>query len=246
MSGRRTAKSIAVALGTALVAASVCIAVVLVGARDRAAEVSRCPDDARPQDSAHAGTDGIDWESWLSINPDVVGWLSIPGTSVDCPVAKAPETDPGYYLDHDVYGEWNWVGCAYLDAGCSGMLTGFATVVSAHHFLDDESLGFGELARYVDREWADEHPTAVIETPSGDAFELDFAGAAVIRGEDPAKRTEFDGKADWSQYISGEMEKCATTGPGANRIDNGALVLVTCSYFNNPGNERTVVYFTRS
>ena len=40
-----------------------------------------------------------------SLNPDLVGWISIPGTVVDYPVVQTKDSD--FYLDHDFYGNAN-------------------------------------------------------------------------------------------------------------------------------------------
>ncbi|MEI3232096.1 MAG: hypothetical protein V8S24_13235, partial [Gordonibacter pamelaeae] len=32
----------------------------------------------------------IDWAYWTSVNPDVIGWIEVPGTSIDGPIAQAP------------------------------------------------------------------------------------------------------------------------------------------------------------
>ena len=52
------------------------------------------------------GAPTVDWEFWLSVNPDIVAWVSVPGTDIDYPVVQASADDPTFYLDHDVYRGW--------------------------------------------------------------------------------------------------------------------------------------------
>ena len=77
--------------------------------------------DAAPKSTVEDG-DGfpaVDWDYWQDINPDVIGWVTIPGTTVDSPILQAHGDAPGYYLKHDVYGNYNPAGAIYLDAANS-------------------------------------------------------------------------------------------------------------------------------
>lgn len=56
----------------------------------------------------------VDWEYWKSVNPDVIAWVTVPGTNIDSPIVQAHSSDPEYYLHHDVYGKYNVYGCPYL------------------------------------------------------------------------------------------------------------------------------------
>ena len=49
-----------------------------------------------------------------SENPDCVGWLTIPDTSVDYPVVWTP-SDPEHYLRRDFYGNYASGGTPFLD-----------------------------------------------------------------------------------------------------------------------------------
>lgn len=79
---------------------------VLASLHGRAASVSPVPGEQTIEDTPTADGSGfpdVDWEAWRAINPDVIGWISIPGTPVDYPIVQAPADDPTYYLKHDVY-----------------------------------------------------------------------------------------------------------------------------------------------
>ena len=106
---------------TALVGAAA-LGLWLFSIHDRAADVDPSPisADASGSDAASDGAPTVDWEFWLSVNPDIVAWVSVPGTDIDYPVVQASADDPTFYLDHDVYRCWNPYGCPYLDAGCAG------------------------------------------------------------------------------------------------------------------------------
>lgn len=57
----------------------------------------------------------------LAINPEVIGYLSIPDTEVDYPVMQHPNDVEGdeYYLHHDLQGNRSQNGSIFLDSRCS-------------------------------------------------------------------------------------------------------------------------------
>lgn len=57
----------------------------------------------------------------LSINPEVIGYISIPDTEVDYPVMQHPNDVEGdeYYLHHDLQGNRSQNGSIFLDSRCS-------------------------------------------------------------------------------------------------------------------------------
>ena len=38
----------------------------------------------------------VDWEYWKSVNPDVIAWVTVPGTNIDSPIVQAHSDDPEY------------------------------------------------------------------------------------------------------------------------------------------------------
>ena len=53
----------------------------------------------------------VDWDWWKKENPDVIGWVTVPGAGIDLPICQARDEDPTFYLAHDAYGSWNIYGC---------------------------------------------------------------------------------------------------------------------------------------
>lgn len=194
--------------------------------------------DFAPDDSPK-GSDGIDWDYWLGVNPDIVGWITVPRTAIDGPVTQAPPDDPTYYLSHDAQRNASVAGCAYVDAACEGF-DGLATVVSGHHVTDGSVLS--DLARYVDPAFAQAHRTIEIQVPGG-SFEAHADGAELIDGFQKAKRTTFATPEIMREWYKARVASCdVVLGEEASGNIAGALVLVTCATSDPLDDRRVIVY----
>lgn len=186
----------------------------------------------------------IDWVYWQGINPDVVGWVRVEGTGVSLPVVQAPADAPTYYLTHDVYGDWNIYGTAYLDAACAedGLLGSRNAVVSAHHMSDGSM--FSELAQYVDAGWAASHATVDLYAPDGLGGTLherrSVLGTSSVAGWQGAKRTEFLGAGELDAWLDEQTASGVSLSP-ADGVQR-AVTLVTCTTFDFSQNARSVVF----
>lgn len=104
-------------------------------------------------------------------NPDCVGWVSIPSTSIDFPVMQNGE----FYLNHDFEGNYTDYGLPFLDERCS--LDNSDNLIIYGHHMNDGSM-FSELLNYVDESYCKDHPKIILETENG--VEI-YKVAAVLR-----------------------------------------------------------------
>lgn len=232
------------AAGGIVLAVAACLAV-LWWFGNRASETDPNPDGAAEQieyslpDGSTGTTEGIDWDYWLSVNPNIVGWLRVPGTEIDSPIIHAPESDPDYYLTHDVYGGYNPMGAIYLDCGSKGLFEGGNSVVFGHHW---GNLMFAAMANYSNASWAREHSAILVITPDDETHVLDVQAADVIRGTEPVKRTEFADRADLMAYWQERFDACSMKLAESAQETKQLFMFVTCSYNFWPDNERTITF----
>lgn len=87
-------------------------------------------------------------------NNETVGWLYIPGTSINTPVVQHKDND--FYLTNNFYGSYTKYGCVYADYKCQRNTLSKNTVIYGH----DMSCGtaFYDLNRYDDIEWYRKNP----------------------------------------------------------------------------------------
>lgn len=179
----------------------------------------------------------VDWDYWRAANPAIVGWISIPGTSVSQPIVQAPADEPDRYLSIDVYGDRNAWGAVYLDASCiDGLIGSSNAIVYGHHTRDNTM--FSELAHYTDALWAHAHDDVIIQTPEGvHRYRVRFA--SVLDGNEQRERTSFSNADAFERWYEGELKNATVIVDGAARPQQ-TISLVTCSYHRFE-NERTVV-----
>lgn len=215
----------------------------------RAAQTPPSPDapaqeDPAQEESATGDSDGfpeVDWAYWQGINPDVIGWLTIPGTDVNTPILQAHPDSPDYYLHHDVYGNYNPVGAVYLDADCEEFgLSSRNAVILGHHVMGNTAVApMGNIARYTDEAFAREHSLVLIQTPNTKmSYEARFA--QIVNGRERNKRIDFEGESDFRAWY-GESRANAAMMLDAETEPEQVISLVTCSYNIWVDNERTVL-----
>lgn len=179
----------------------------------------------------------VDWDYWKSVNPDVIGWVTVPGTNIDSPIVQAHSDDPEYYLHHDVYRKYNVYGCPYLDAGCEQAgLKSQNAVVFGHH-MNDQTV-FSAFSKYTDAAFAKANSKILLQEPDSKRIVSVKLAGMINAGSDKSKRTSFTDAADFNRWYMERVEAADVV------LDKGVptrnLTFVTCSY-NRWKNERTLV-----
>lgn len=97
---------------------------------------------------------GLSFGALREINPDVFAWLTIYGTNVDYPVARAEDNDT--YVNTNIMGEYSISGSLFLDYECEQNFSGFTSIIYGHYM--EKSAMFGGLGGYLDAGYLDTHP----------------------------------------------------------------------------------------
>lgn len=166
-------------------------------------------------------------------NPDLVGWVRIPGTAIDYPVVQSPYS-PGYYLTHDFYGAENSWGCIYLAEGCDPASPGDNLILYGHHMADGSM--FAGLMDYRSPDFREANPRIFFDTLGERRTYRIFAVFAVDPEEFPYHR--FVSPADEEEF-AGFVAECRSR----SFYDTGILpvwgdellCLSTCEYSRENG-----------
>lgn len=166
-------------------------------------------------------------------NPDLAGWLTIPGTPVDYPVMYTPD-DRDYYLRRAFDGSDAASGTLFI----ATPWTEGHTLVYGHHMKNGTM--FGSLAEYADPAYWESHKTISFSTlyaqRTYEVMACFFAQAVV--DEDNFLYWDYADLSDpdrFTDYVS-QVEKAALydTGLTASPGDE-LLTLSTCSYHVTDG-----------
>ena len=189
---------------------------------------------AAPQSGAESLGEPIlhDFAVLKEKNPDCIGWVFIPGTSIDFPVMQNSD----FYLKHDFDGNYTDYGLPFLDERCS--LDSSDNFIIYGHHMNDGSM-FSGLLNYADEGYSAAHPQIILETEHGaETYQV----AAVVRAAGSY------GPGEWSLFdqinISAGAFNTLVENLSERRLyDTGRelvfgdrlLTLVTCEYSQNNG-----------
>ena len=97
------------------------------------------------------------FEELRAMNPDVMGWLTIYGTSIDYPIVKA-QNNNFEYLSKDAEKNWTTCGSLYVDVHNQWNFQDFNTIIHGHHMADHKM--FGDLDLFTEAAYFNEHQYA--------------------------------------------------------------------------------------
>lgn len=100
----------------------------------------------------------IDLTSLQAVNPDVIGWIDIPGTDLSYPLLKGEDNQ--FYLERSWNLEDNACGSIFLECMNSPDFSDYHTIIYGHRMNNDSM--FGMLRFYQDDSYRKEHPSIYI------------------------------------------------------------------------------------
>ncbi len=96
-----------------------------------------------------------------TMNPDLVGWLTVPGTVIDYPVMQTP-SHPNYYLNRNFDEQYSARGCIYAQENCDVTAPSDNIVLYGHRMRDGSM--FARLDNYMEKSFYEENPYIFFDT----------------------------------------------------------------------------------
>lgn len=180
-----------------------------------------------------------DLNTCLNINPDFVGWLSIPGTDIDYPVVLT--SDAEFYLTHDFTGQESIIGCLFsLDR------TDYATsqniAVYGHHMRRSRSnTMFQPLHEYKNADFCASHSEIQFDTLYDSRRYTVFAVINKRESDWDAAVADFDSAESCQAFLDrAKAWSLYDTGVSVSPNDR-ILTLITCDRDYNSVDGQLVV-----
>ena len=168
-----------------------------------------------------------------SENPDCVGWLTIPDTTVDYPIVWTPN-DPEHYLRRDFYDSYASGGTPFLDGRNKPQTEGQNLIVYGHNMLDGSM--FKPLLQYLTPNFRQTHQDIYLELNGAQYHYQVIASLETSSRSLVYTYTDLSGAAEMEDFRSTLLEE---TGLEAVPRTEGYLTLSTCN--NQGGNSRVLV-----
>ena len=131
----------------------------------------------RPQKPRFPNERDINFEELSEANPDIMGWIEIPGTNVDYPVVTTDNNT--FYLDHDFFGNRDRRGAIFADRRNNPDWADPFIVIYGHYTRDGSR--FTSLRRYRTESFFHENQRIIIYTPDG---QLEYRIFAIFLRDD--------------------------------------------------------------
>ena len=239
MKGRKKGLAMLAALALlALLALGISFAVYLTGGREEIAEI---PEETKAQTEeirisqteeestkAFAETEKeteyvspIDFQALWAVNPDVVGWITIPDTRIDYPILQGKDNDQ--YLHTDMEGNETVAGEIFLDFEDEGDFSSLHNVIYGHHMKNGTM--FKDITRFTDLDYLKGHKEITIWTKED---EISLEPVFCYTGEaDGSYRSLLDSGKELEAFL---LDKT-----GFRISSDNVFVFITCSYEQRDG-----------
>jgi sortase B len=189
------------------------------------ADVGTLGDVVAPETDIDAIT--INWDALRAINPDIVGWVMIPGTVINYPIVQAADND--FYLTHLFDRTPSDAGAIFLDSESASTINGENNIVYGHNLLDGSM--FASLKNYQGREFFDAHRTILLATPE-QRLRLRVDAVLVCDADDKIRRFDFAGPEDYRSYVEMLLGYAVLDEMGAGEVPEKLYCFVTCTATN--------------
>jgi sortase B len=166
----------------------------------------------------------MDFSALREVNPEVLGWILIPGTVVSYPFLQTDNNS--YYLTHTWKTWTSIVGSIFLEYQNRSDFSDFNTVIYGHN-MNNGSM-FGTLKKYKSQSYWRSHPTVYITDNSGSraykifaAYEVSTIGSTYQIG--------FPSEQSRQDFLNFCMDQSVISTGVVPTVNDHIITLSTCT-----------------
>jgi len=184
----------------------------------------------------------IDFEALHEVNPDIIGWIYLPGTNIDYPILSATEDEgANFYLKRDYNKRSSAHGSIFIQTGRKTDFSVYDTIIYGHNMKDGSM--FQNVYDLLDPESEVSGNNLYIYTPD-----------KVIKGQLAAcyeesneliheKYNRFETEEDRAKYIESFSNTTTCYDLYKDALINEKAKLITLSTCTNKGDRRLLAQF---
>lgn len=177
----------------------------------------------------------IDFAALIARNPDVKGWIDIPGTKVSYPILQGETNDT--YIHSDIDKKEFRAGSIFIASENDKPFVDLNTVIYGHNMKNGSM--FNNIKSYTEQDFADEHPYIYIYLPDGTVSRYKVVAAHIIPEESVLYNT---GITDVQSFYQ-EMLKTSSISVDFEQSANSPVItLSTCTSGGSESGKRNVVH----
>lgn len=192
-------------------------------------------DPSDPRISESPQRQGNQNSVWLDINPDFLGWLNVPGTSIDYPYVRSQ--DNADYLKLDFYRKPSKAGTLFMDYRNLGSFRDRHLLIYGHNMKNGTM--FHDLVRFHDPDFYKANREITV-TDLYRTRRYQIFSVYEVSADEYELPVAFDGPSGLSDYMESLALRSMHPQDEDPLMGQQLLTLVTCSYGTNNG--RTIVH----
>ena len=172
----------------------------------------------------------IDFEKLAQINQDIVGYIDVPNTNISYPIVQADDND--YYLNRDIYKNYNSCGSVFMDYTNNPSFTDNNTVLFGHNLKT--GMMFANLNKILRGELGGEIYINIYTKNKNYHYQM-FA----IYTSKPIKNPINTNISNMEEFINNAINKSEINCNVKPSSDDRIITLSTCG---NSGNNRVILH----
>lgn len=182
------------------------------------------PEPVRPLEEEALFLAEVNLGSLQAINPEVIGWISIPGTSVDYPLMHSE--DNNRYLSFAWNGTYSRSGSIFMEHRNRPDFTDYNTIIYGHNMKSGSM--FAALHEYRSAEFLQAHPNVYIADGTAvHRYEIYAAYEAPVEGD--TYRLVFADEEEKQRFLDLGLELSVVETVLTPDTQDSFLTLSTCT-----------------